>query len=253
LAPSTGWSVTKIIQQCHGRTENRCLGKPVDWYMEFWQGLDEFCQEKHYWWRRKTASFQTVIGQQDYDLSSAAGGNAGDCEEIEEAYAINAPPITGHARHVHPKFTARAILTSIYGVNAVPPTPIPSEGYFLVPGEFQQWSFSQIPQTVFTVGFTYWAVPMIVAPGVQNDVVPLVPPYLHWGLTYVLERRMYEYLYGQNDPRFVTSNARYEQFKAQAAKSKQFSSQEAIHSNMQGRSVVSAGGRGRPGSLYGCR
>jgi hypothetical protein len=251
LAPSTGWSVTKIIQQVNARTENRAANKAFDLYYEFWTGLDEFCQTRHYWWRRKTASFQTQANVQDYDLS-ANPPNAADCEEIEEAYAINVPP-AGCSRHVHPKFTARQILTAIYGANAVPPTPIPSEGYFLIPGEFQQWSFSQIPQNVFTVGFTYWAVPMVVAPGVQNDIVPLVPPYLHWGLIYMLERRVYEYLYGQNDPRFVTSNARYQEFLAAAAKSKQFSSQEAIHSNMQGRSVVSAGGRGRPGSLYGCR
>lgn len=236
------------------RTENRAsgAGKP-DWFMEFWQALDEFTTEKHYWWRRKSASFQTVIGQQDYDLSSDATGsaNAPDCEEIEEAFVVNADPQC-HPKHVNPLFSARQVLAAIYGT-AVQPEPIPHSGYFIVPGEFQQLSLAAPAQSVYTIGFTYWAVPMIVSSDVDNDYVPLVPPYLHWGLTYMLERRVYEYLYGQDDPRFVTSNARYEQFKAAAARSKQFSSQEAIHSQVQGCAVVSAGGRGWPSSRWGNR
>jgi hypothetical protein len=250
---STGWSVTKIIAQVMARTENRAANKAgLDWYMEFWQALDEFCQEKHFWWRRRVASFATVVGQQDYDLSDENGANAPDCEEIEEMYAINVQPCS-HNQHVNPMFTARAILASIYGAQAVSSNPIPRDGYFLIPGEFQQLYFSQPPQAAITVGFTYWAVPMVVSADVGGDVVPLVPPYLHWGLTYMLERRVYEYLYGQNDPRFVTSNARYQQFITSAARSKQFSSQQAIESRMQGPSVVASGGRGRWGTLHGNR
>lgn len=253
--PAAGWTVTKLIAQVNGRTENRASNRRnFDMQMEFFLGLDEFCQEKHYWWRRKVASLQTVIGQQTYDLSTTAEPNpidAGDCEEIEEMYAINAAPVF-RTQMVHPRFNARQQLAAIYGVQIPESSLLPPAGYFIQPGGFQELVFSQPPQEVTTVGFTYWAVPMV-GPATYGvtDVVPLVPPFLHWGLIYMLERRVYEYLYGQTDPRFVTSNARYQQFVQQAAKSKQFSSQEAIHSRMASASVTSSGGRGSRGSYYG--
>jgi hypothetical protein len=250
--PNQGWKVSKIIQQVNGRTENRATGKPnFDINMEFFLGLDEFCQEKHYWWRRKSFSFLTQQGVQSYDLASNSTGsaNAGDAEEIEEAFFVNATPLV-HPSSVHPAFTAREWVASLYG-DAVSGT-IPFPGYFL--DGFQNFVFTQAPQSAFTCAATYWAVPMVTdTAGALGNPPPLVPPFLHFGLVYMLERRVYEYLYGQNDPRFATSNQRYEDFKKIAAKSKQFSSAEAIHSSMQGASVTASGGRGFRGSVTGSR
>jgi hypothetical protein len=204
--PNTGWTAPQIIAQVLGRTENRAANKPgFDPRFEFWTALDEFCQEKHYWWRRKVFSVQTVVGTQTYDLSE---NGAADLSEIEEIFCVNATP-TQFPGSVHPQFTARDQIAAIYG-NSAELALIPANGYFLTPGAFQQLNFMAPPDNTYTIAGTYYAVPMITDLATVN--IPLVPPNLHFGLLYMLERRILEYLYGQEDPRFQVSNARYEQF-----------------------------------------
>ena len=251
--PTTGWTVAALIAEANGRTENRATNKPnFNTAMEFFLGLDEFCLSKHYWWRRKVASFATVANQQQYDISksvASGGANAPDAEEIEEAFIVNASPFQ-HPKNVNPRFTAKEIVASIFGNNAIQGY-IPHEGFFMVPGQFQMWDFTQAPESVFTVGFTYWAIPMVSNTGAaMNLPPPLVPPFLHYGLVTIIERRILRYLYGQGDERLATVEKDYEDFKNQAAKSKQFSSQEARHSSMQMPSVSSHGGRGYRGGRW---
>ena len=76
VAGVSGWTVSQIVQEVDGRTEGRASNKKnFNMRMEFFLGLDEFCQEKHYWWRHKLFSFQTVVGTLSYDLSSNQPGN----------------------------------------------------------------------------------------------------------------------------------------------------------------------------------
>jgi hypothetical protein len=251
--PVAGLTATTIINQVMGRTEGRATNKgQFDPRFEFWTGIDEFCQEKHYWWRRKALSFQTQIGVQNYDLglpsnSTAAGCSNPDCVEIEELFVVNALPVNWPYM-VHPNFNASQQIASIYGGQSVQGM-IPKNGYFFTPGSFQQLTLSAPPDAVYTVAGTYYAVPMVNDFG--TDVIPLIPRQLHWGLVYVLERRVYEFLYSQNDPRFVTANARYEQFKVSAARIKSFSQQFAQHMKTTRPGVSASGGRGYGGYSSG--
>lgn len=250
--PNTGWKVSEIIQEANGRTENRAANKPnFNTNMEFFLGLDEFCMEKHFWWRRKAASFQTAVNQQTYDLSKSiaqGGANAPDAEEIEEAFIVNGTPLQ-HPKRVRPDFSPKRVIASLFGGAAIQAW-IPHTGYFMAPGTFQQWDFDQAPTSVLTVAFTYWAIPMVSSGQVAqatSEPPPLVPPFLHWGLVTVMERRIYKYLLAQNDPRYQAAEADYQKFVATAAKSKQYSSQQAIHASSN-IAVHSSGGRGyRPG------
>lgn len=247
--PNPGWSVSQIVNQVMARTEYRAQGnKKPDARMEFFLGLDEFCQEKHYWWRRKAFSLKTIVGQTQYDLSTnttAGGANSPDVVEIEEMFVINANP-QYWPWGVPPHFSARDQVAALFGQNNIVGT-VPQSGYFMALAGFQELVFMNPPTQVNTVAATYYAVPMVT--DVAADVIPLVPPNLHFGLLYMLERRIFEILYGQNDPRFTVSNKRYEDFKAIAAKNKQFSQQQAIHSSMQQQSITASGSRGRN---YGC-
>lgn len=241
-----GWNVTDVVKQVMGKTENRANNKGnYNPRLEFWTGLDEFCGEKHYWWRRKAASLSVIAGQQSYDLSSNGTGqaNAPDCVEIEEMFTINAAPQNGPIS-VNPMFSPRQQVAALYG-SAVG-TNVPRAGYFLTPNQFQGLTFSTVPVRDTTVAFTYYAVPMNTS--IALDVIPLVPPFLHWGLFYMLERRIYEFLYVDSDPRFVMANKRYEDFKVIAAKAKSFSVQEAVEMRSTGRAVSSSGGRGSGGN-----
>ena len=106
-------------------------------------------------------------------------------------------------------------------------------------------TLSQPPNMVYTVAGTYYAVPMVTDTATED--IPLVPPNLYFGLIYMLERRIYEYLYGQDDPRWTVSNKRYQDFVGIAAKYKSFSQQEAIHASVTRGAVSSSGGRGYGG------
>jgi hypothetical protein len=245
--PVTGWTAPQIILQVHGRTENRAMNKPgFDPRIEFWLGIDEFCGEKHFWWRRKAFSFQTIPGTQTYDLS-AAPANASDLVEIEETYCVSAPPAQWPGM-VHPRFSPRAQIGAIYG-SAAQIALLPANGYFLTPGGFQQFNFMAPPNDVYTVAGTYYAVPMVT--NVATVDIPLIPPNLHYGLFDVFERRVLKYLYGQNDPRFTVSDAAYQKFVLDAAKSKNFSQQFSMSMRSTRPAVVSSGGRGWSGRSSG--
>jgi len=244
-----GWTCAKIISQVMGRTENRASNKPLfDTDFEFFTALDEFCLEKHFWWRRKYASLAVQAGKQTYDLGAAVtagGAGAPDVQEIEEMFVVTGLP-TSYPGRVNPRFTSRQQLAAIFGAQNVN-QEISRTGFFIDPNTFQQLTFTAPPPTSQTVAFTYWAIPMITdTAAARQNPPPLVPPWLHWGLIYMFERRIYEYLYGQNDPRWTVSNQRYQEFIVKAAHSKDFSTQEAIHSTMQYPSVVASGGRAWP-------
>ena len=210
--------------------------------MEFFSGLDEFCQEKHFWWRRKAASFQVLPNIKQYDLSSNGTGqaNATDLVEIEEMFIVNSNP-QPYPYSVQPEFNARQQIAAIYGSQSVG-NAIPRTGYFLLPGGFQTLELGQEPNQTFAAAFTYYACPMVTDTTI--DAIPLVPPNLHFGLFYMLERRFYEILFGEEDPRYQVADARYERFLLTAAKSKSFSSQESISMSTNRGAVQAQGGRG---------
>lgn len=185
-------------------------------------------------------SLATVVGQQNYDLSGTTSGNAPDLVEIEEMFTVNGQP-TQWPYSVPPEFSPSQQIAAVYGQPAVG-QPWPRSGYFLTPGSFQQLTISNPPPTVFTIAGTYYAVPMVT--DTTEDTIPLVPPNLHFGLIYMLERRIMEFLWGQDDPRWQVSNKRYQDFLTIAAKSKSFSSQQAVHASTSHGAISASGGRG---------
>lgn len=215
-----GWTPSDIITQVQKRTEHRADNK-IDMFAEFYWGLDEYCSEQHFWWRHKRFSFTSVVGSQIYDLSAttASGGiqpagGVSDFAQFEEMILLQADGKTRQANLV-PIIDPVAQLTSIN--NSVQDVP---SGYFIDVNTSPTTFYFQAPASVAQLMLaTYWAVPMINASqDASETVVPLVPPYLHWGLGYILERRVYEFLYGQDDPRFEMANGRYQEFVTKSAR-----------------------------------
>jgi hypothetical protein len=203
------WTVTQIVTEVQKRTENRA-NSLIDMNMEFLLALDEFCQEQHFWWRKRRGSFTTAIGTQSYDLSNV-GSKPTDFVEIDEAYLINADGVTVENELI-PVIDNEAQLAAT--LNTVQDTP---SSFFIDTQTSPTTLFLQAPSSVAqTIVYTYWAIPQSTNTGLTT--IPLVPPYLHWGLVYALERRVYEVLYGQEDPRWQMANARYQEFVAKAAR-----------------------------------
>jgi hypothetical protein len=242
--PTIPWTAIQIIEQCNKLTSNLAANK-IDVAMEFWQGLDEFCGEKHYWWRRLLGSFTTTPPTQQYDLAGVAGGNEVEIEEVEEVFVVNATAQCSPG-NVRPMFNARDQVAAAFGPGVGP--FFPRSGYFITPGSPQQLQFSGPVTQALLIGYSFYAIPMIT--DTTTETIPLVPVFLQYGLKYMLLRRLYDFLYGQEDPRYTTADNNYQRFVLRASKSQSFSSQRAVHASSSARAIQAGGHGGGRGSRY---
>jgi hypothetical protein len=231
-----GWSVTQIVQEVSRRTEHRA-DKKIDLRMEFFLGLDEFLLENHFWWAKKRFMFQTVVGSAVYDLALSAaggtdnngnpiqpGGNITDFGELDEIVTPSnsiqsplTPPNQQLPCELVALFDPAAQLQAVYNTQQDQPS-----AYFIDTSTSPTALRFQAPcNMVATFLGTYWAVSQVTDPTI--DKIPLVLPKLHWGLIYVLERRVYEFLYGEDDPRYTMATNRYNEFCIKATRQAEFS------------------------------
>lgn len=222
-------SVSEIIESVNRRTESKADTR-IDLRLELLNALTEFCMEKHFWWRKKYVSFATAVGTKDYDLS----GDAPDLAEIDEI--VPATAISGSTCRLRPFFDAPSIIAAANATaNAAP------SSYTMVPGQTQQIRLGAPADQVATLAAIYWAIPMRTN-DTSDEAIPLVPPFLHWGLAYALERRVYEVLYGQLDPRFAMANKRYDDFIEKASRTPSWYQGEVVEARSFSGGVSAASG-----------
>jgi len=220
-----GWTVEQLIEHVSKRTENRADDK-IDLEMEFFLALDEFCSEQFFWWRKKRATFTTVIGTNTYDLSKVAP----DFAQFDTAYLIKPDGITLDGEMTPITGPTGQLKASLNTTQDVPAS------YFIDTNTSPQELMLQAPASVAQkILFTYWAIPMVT--DTTEEDIPLVPNFLHWGLIYALERRVYEMLYGQEDPRYTVANARYEAFCEKAYAMPGWTTREVVTSRASSSAV----------------
>lgn len=221
------WTAQQIIDQASKNTERRAESK-YDLAMEFWLMLDDFCRTKHYWWRRKYASFQTVVNQQVYDLSQSnttiSSPGYPDLDEIEDIYTnIGAQAGTALAPGscpLKPLLSAQELIAAKNTTTASTPA-----GYFIDPTVDSQSVILAAPaDQVAKMFMIYWAVPMVTDTGRED--IPLVPRGIQWGLVDELECRIYGLLLVQDDPRFQMAVMKRERFRSIAAQYKSWTSKK---------------------------
>lgn len=199
-------NIQDIVAQVSGRT-NHAADRKLNLRVELFLALDEFCLEQRFWWRHKDLVLQLVTGQAEYDLSAIAPQFA---QFGKDVYLVDAggTQIQSPDCPLTPLFSPRAQLAAILNTtNSLPAS------YFIRIATSPQTLRLQAPSSVDQkIVADYWAMPMIDDPDSNTEdlPVPLVPKYLHWVLCYALELRVYEYLYGQNDPRWTVANAHYQ-------------------------------------------
>lgn len=213
------FKVQDIVQNVNKRTEGRA-GTKMDLRMELFLAIDELCLDRHWWWVNKRFVIPAVVGQASYDLSSVAP----DFTEFDEVYLINADGVT-IGNSMYPIFDKKAQTACI--LSTVQDTPA---AYFIDTETSLQTMHLQAPsnvnQNIF--GF-YWAMPMVTDPA--EDTIPLVPPFLHWGLIHALERRVFKFLYGVGDVRASTAEQDYQSFKTIASRKPNFSDKQVLAIN----------------------
>lgn len=227
MAPQAPFKVQDIAQNVNKRTEGRA-GTKMDLRIELFLALDELCMEQHWWWRNKRLTVPAVIGTPSYDLSAVAP----DFAEFDEVYLINPDGVTIQAGML-PILDKQAQIAAY--LNNVQNTPAQ---YFIDTTASLQTMQLGAPSNVNQNMFGwYWAMPMVTDPGTED--IPLVPPFLHWGLVHALERRVFKFLYGVGDVRATTAENDYQNFKVIAARQRTWTDKQ-VESFSTGSSAVRA-------------
>lgn len=226
------YTISQVIEIASKRTERRVEGE-IDLRSEFWAALSEFVLERRYPWRRKSFTFSTAVGTQQYDVSSAGlspyGSLATDLYEIRTVYRVEPGPAF---TELPPLVTEDQQMSALEAtINGKP------SAYMTLPVALQTLVFNVPADAIYKMRINYWAAPDPVLDSAA-EVVPLVPPQLHWGLPIALERNLFRYLYGQNDPRTMLAEKRYTDFLAKAARMFSFTTNQITAWSVQDRAVI---------------
>lgn len=231
------WSVTQLVAEVQKRTENRAANK-LDLRMEFFLALDELCNEQHFWWRKRRASFTTEVGKASKDISTIAP----DFVELETALLFNADGVTVERELHHITDSAQQLQMLLNNVQDTPACV-----FVDTETSYQNLNFQAPSNVAQPLWFWYWAMPMVTDP--SQDKIPLLPPWLHYGMIPCLERRVYLVLFGSGDPRYETTNAERAEFLLAANNTPSWSSKKVTEARTtrQYARIVSAHGPGRRG------
>lgn len=192
-----GFSWEQVKQAANRRTEKR--GDSLDLDAELYVALIELCLETRWWWRRRVATFSLVANQPQYDLTSTAGANAADFQQVaKNGFKIfypgtppQAPPPNPWQNNPwigpEPVFDPDEQDAIIVTQTRIPPTT-PCR-YFIKPGSPTQLWVDPIPDAAYPAAFAYWAVPNYSADDAPQTI-PLMPTWMQPLLIKKLERQI---------------------------------------------------------------
>jgi len=178
-------------------------GRGIKLNLKAWLDLEisQIIQEKRYWWRRKVATVDSVVGTSEYDLSKAGLDEADDLEQIISVYRLNADGSADKLYFEGDEDNVQAFLAdTTQGEPSV---------YFPYPGAPLTLCLKMNPDAVATYQITYWA-GFNIHGDVSDDEIPLIPPTYHNVPLLALIRRVYLHLFGQKDSRFVVADRDFE-------------------------------------------
>jgi hypothetical protein len=195
--------LTQIIEMASKRTERRA-DKVLDLMSELMVVIQDFCLEHQWEWREKTVTFNTAMAQQEYDMAVTA-------PDIEEIIAMQLVRGTDDVKRLTRLFDVAAQGEAMEAIATGEPTM-----WFRKPGAPLILVFSPVPNSVYKMRMTYWAVP-VGSPDTFNDVVPLVPEHLHRVLVKGLEKQIFRYTLGESSTQYQAAKADYDSELAKAA------------------------------------
>ncbi len=182
----------EIIEAVQGLGEGRIKKLPLDRWLEI--ELARIINHKHYWWRKKYFTLNTVAATPTYDLTAGATPPAADFHKGIVVYRWLS--VTEQVK-VEFEGDNLKILRMVYDTTQGTPTT-----YAVEPGTTKTLRFSPIPVSAEQMVGMYWAGlnPNWASPGVT---IPLIPPDFHYVPLLALTKRAFFYLYGQKDARYI--------------------------------------------------
>lgn len=192
---------TQIKELADKRTERR--GGKLDLDSEILLAIQDICQDRKWWWRRKTVRFETAATTSEYDLSDTVL-QAGDFQQFmkDGVKLFTAPDSFGI---VEPLFDIDKQDTALEMASTQSGTPCQ---YFMKPGEYLTLVLTPTPNGIWPVRASYWAVPDS-TPDAQEEQIPLIPTWLHPALLSRLEARINKFTLGEGAALYTSSMTEY--------------------------------------------
>lgn len=197
--------IIELANQLTERKGERVLNLPL----LFSHVLQDFCGRNRYWWRNFYATFSTVSGQQDYDMSDSAVFTPDlteiAVEEITEVALISSGVVT----YLEPVFDPRTIIEMRQGFNQNGTSIAGQPSRYTVDANgFNQLLLDQ-PDGIYSMAVTFWAMPNKKVDSV-SDVVPLVPPQHHKAIVAGMEQKVWKRVEGVGSKQYLSAKQEYE-------------------------------------------
>lgn len=210
-------SIDEIVAVAHAEAENRVDETKLDLRLQLHLAIQELLHENRFWWAERTGRFTTSAGVATYDLSASGLSNTNDVEEILTVYNVNSATTP---KELDPLLTRTDQIAALEAVTAAEPS-----SWMMDLGNWPTLRLGAPANGAFPLRFIYHA-GLNIPNAVDGSVAPpYVPAPLQYGLIIALKRRIFSFLYGQNDPRFIVANAEYLKFVKDAARKRSFSAQ----------------------------
>ena len=212
---------SQILEQADSLTERKVDQSVLSIDTELNLGIQELLQENRFWWAKKRVTFATVSGTADYDLTdtSIVASAIGNIAEIISVLLLDS---AGNITELVPIFAASDQEAAMQETTAAAPS-----SWFIAPSTYGTLRFQAPADGAYTIIIWFWAGhDFTPAAGGVDDTVPVVPPWLHYGLVTMLKMRLLDFLYGQKDPRYLTAVNQYGRFLKQANRKPSFSTQK---------------------------
>lgn len=202
---------SQLKELANGRTERRASKLNLD--SEILLAVQDICQNRKWWWRRKIVQFNTEASTFEYDLSTKS---ASDWQQFEYVSIYDS---TGSCvGTIEPEFDTREQDRAIVLSSKQAGKPA---RYFMKPGAYRTMVVTPTPSEIWTILGSYWAVPDS-TPDAQSEDIPLIPVHFQSALLSRLEMRINKFLINENPRPYQTSVTEYAEQIAQAAIYEQF-------------------------------
>ncbi|MBV9179880.1 MAG: hypothetical protein JO356_01095 [Acidobacteria bacterium] len=179
--------------------------------------LQDICKRQRFWWRRLVFSFQTVVAQPTYDLTSVVTTPAGAMTEIllEEItkFSLIIPTNPFQTAEMLPMYDPETLLEMIQNTTITSPTQgnvnAPGGRYTLDPSGINVIRMDP-PDAAYTAYVVGWAIPNP-ATDSTNDAVPLIPAWGHNTIVSGLVWKIFKWAYGSTNQKTEDAKEEYEQ------------------------------------------
>lgn len=210
----------QIIEHVDNLTERKVDQAKLSLDAELNLLIQELLQENRFWWSKAYASLATVSGTASYDMTdtSIVSGANSDIAEITRVLLLNTD---GSLTELEPLLDVADQISAIGET-----TPAAPSMWFIKPNTYGTIHFQAPADGAYTIYVLYWAGHNFsYSAGSASGTVPVVPPWLHYGLVIGLKMKVFDFLYGQKDPRYVTAVNEWGRFLKQAARKPSFAAQ----------------------------